>query len=494
MSRSVLVFSLVVFILNVSVSTCEIQRYWLDYNAEVQVWIHQNTVSLFCFPKPGIRGWLSYCLKDFYIFIQRNDSDNADTVNQHEHEDLIVLDNLFDRHLSTISSCPSTEKLAFNNKPSGILSFLFGHSNKKAEKTKTITAGGLQLIQPSFPPSCFAICKTSLDFDPLPTLLLTVKSDYNLRNVAKSLLGLITLFTAGYFSSAVTFYYFSGVSLAVLGSFLILVIIFIRILPLHRSGAILQSVFIILGGTMSFFCIFIDYLRSSVMQILSSNAELTFLYVVIVVVVSLLFFYWFHLPEKLISKFPRTRIITKYLLRVCGAFLIITSVYLPVTDEELVDGFRAYFPQVVDESVHRPLMDVIHSFSPKIFKLGLIAAVVVTMDLLEYFCRFLSPVKLQPAKYTYGFNSDIHSSVLLPGQPWAASSPNEYRSIYQPCNTISKTPAGMPVPTRESCTHGLGYEELSSFYDRRLSGSYYSPRVVHKGNMIDDILTDDESD
>ncbi|KAF7259262.1 hypothetical protein EG68_03282 [Paragonimus skrjabini miyazakii] len=230
------------------------------------------------------------------------------------------------------------------------------------------------------------------------------------------------------------------------------------------------------------------------MQILSSNAELTFLYVIIVIVASLLFFYWFHLPERLINKFPRTKTITKYLLRVCGAFLIITSVYLPVTDEELVDGFRAHFPQVVGESFHRPLLDVVHSFSPKIFKLGLIAAIVVTMDLLEYFYRFLSPVKLQPAKYMCGFDSDIHSAMLLPGQPWAASSPNEYRSIHQPCNATSKTPTVMPVPTRESCTHGLGYEELSTFYDRRLSGSYYNTRVVHKGNMIGDILTDDESD
>ncbi|KAF6771979.1 hypothetical protein AHF37_09441 [Paragonimus kellicotti] len=230
------------------------------------------------------------------------------------------------------------------------------------------------------------------------------------------------------------------------------------------------------------------------MQILFSNAELTFLYVVIVIVVSLLFFYWFHLPERLINKFPRTKTITKYLLRVCGAFLIITSVYLPVTDEELVDGFRAHFPQVVGETVRQPLMDVVHSFSPKIFKLGLVAAIVVMMDLLEYFYHFLFPVKLQPVKFTCGFDSDIHCAMLLPGQPWAASSPNEYRSVYQPYNATSKTPTGMPVPTRESCTHGLGYEQLSTFYDRRLSGSYYNPNAAHKRNILDNILTDDESD
>ncbi|KAA3679812.1 uncharacterized protein DEA37_0014282 [Paragonimus westermani] len=494
MSRYVLFLFFPVFIGNIGVYRCEIQRYWLDYNAEVQVRIHQNTVGLFCFPKPGIRTWLSYCLKDFHIVIQRNDSDNADTVYQSEQETFIVVDNLFDKHLPTVSSCTSIEELAFTHKPSGFLSFLFGHSNKETERTKSVTMAGLELIQPSFPPSCFAICKTSLDLDPIPTLFLTVKSNYNLQNVAKSLFGVLTLLLAGYFSTTIGFYYVSGVSLAIMGSFLILMIILIRILPLHRSGAILQGIFVILGGTLSFFCIFIDYLRSSVVQILSSNAEVTFLYVVIVIVVSLLFFYWFHLPERLINKFPRTKTIMKYLLRVCGAFLLITSVYLPVTDEELIDGFRTLLPQLVGTSVHRPLVDIVHSFSPKFFKLGLVVAIVVTTDLVEYFYHFLSPVKIESAKYTCGFDSGIHHAMFLPGQPFAASSPNEYRCVYQPHNATNKMSTSRPVSTRELCTHDFGYEEMSAFYDCRLSDCYCSPRMVHKRNIIDDILTDDESE
>ncbi|KAF8568610.1 hypothetical protein P879_07090 [Paragonimus westermani] len=116
------------------------------------------------------------------------------------------------------------------------------------------------------------------------------------------------------------------------------------------------------------------------------------------------------------------------------------------------------------------------------------------MDLLEYFYHFVSPVKIQSAKYACGFDSDIHPAMFLPGQPCAASSPNEYRCVYQPHNATSKTPTGKPVCTRELCTHGFGYGEMSTFYDCRLSDSYYSPRMVHKRNIIDDILTDDESD
>ncbi|VDM17031.1 unnamed protein product [Hydatigera taeniaeformis] len=129
-------------------------------------------------------------------------------------------------------------------------------------------------------------------------------------------------------SNNLTFYYFTGISLSVIGSVLIVLLIAMRLLP-KRTTLLLQGALLIGGGALSFFAIYLDYLRSLLWSFVLNNAGWVFVYVLGTALISGIILYWFGLPERLMQSFPRTQVLLELLIRTAAALLIASAPHLP---------------------------------------------------------------------------------------------------------------------------------------------------------------------
>ncbi|GAA53064.1 hypothetical protein CLF_109466 [Clonorchis sinensis] len=293
----------------------------------------------------------------------------------------------------------------------------------------------------------------------------------------------------------ISFYYASGVGFVVLSSLLVLLIVLIRMLPMKRGGAILQSVFVLLGGTFGVVFMLLDYIRSSVWQILASNAEITFCYVAIVGCLSFVFFYWFHLPETLVFKYPRTKIIMKYILRIVGALVITSAIYLPFTEHELLTGLAYYASSYVSNKVasESPVTRILEYTSPKLARVIIVMAVVLFVEFMEWVQQTVWKPSPRKRRSINGYPEVVKSS---PGSPWASSSPFQYHSPYATAKLQTPRSVGFPSASRTASLHkGPGFVRNTEYNNSsfRPSRSGYGEPSYRKIPR-EEILTDDESD
>ncbi|OON22198.1 hypothetical protein X801_01902, partial [Opisthorchis viverrini] len=305
----------------------------------------------------------------------------------------------------------------------------------------------------------------------------------------------LLLLSANYLSEKISFYYASGVGFVVLSSLLVLLIILIRMLPMKRGGAVLQSVFVLLGGTFGVVFMLLDYIRSSVWQILASNAEITFCYVAIVGCLSFVFFYWFHLPETLVFKYPRTKVIMKYVLRIVGALVITSAIYLPFTEHELLTGLAYYASSYVSNEVasESPVTRILEYTSPKLARVIIVMAVVLFVELVEWVQQIVWKPSPRKKRAINGYPEVVRSS---PGSPWASSSPFQYHSPYVTAKPQTPRSAGFPSDSRRTSLYkGPGFVRNTEYSNSpfRPSRSSYGERSYRKIPK-EEILTDDESD
>ena len=157
-----------------------------------------------------------------------------------------------------------------------------------------------------------------------------VKFDYGLdwSRIFRFLTGLGLFLTAPILSNNLIFYYASGMGLSVIGSAIILLLIAMRLLP-KRTSFLLQGALLIGGGALSFFLLYLEYLRSLLWDLLSKNILWVLCYALGTVVISGAILYWFSLPERLIKSVPRTQILIQFIIRIIGVFLIATAPHLP---------------------------------------------------------------------------------------------------------------------------------------------------------------------
>ncbi|VDK43090.1 unnamed protein product [Taenia asiatica] len=140
--------------------------------------------------------------------------------------------------------------------------------------------------------------------------------------------GFALYFIAPALSNNLTFYYFTGMSLSIIGSVLIILLIAMRLLP-KRTTLLLQGALLIGGGAFSFFVIYLDYLRSLLWGFVLNNAGWVLCYVLGTALISVATLYWLGLPERLMQSFPRTQTLTQLLIRIAAVLLIASAPHLP---------------------------------------------------------------------------------------------------------------------------------------------------------------------
>ncbi|CDS42133.1 protein of unknown function DUF2215 [Echinococcus multilocularis] len=146
--------------------------------------------------------------------------------------------------------------------------------------------------------------------------------------ISRLLCGFALYFIAPVLSSNLAFYYFTGMSLSVIGSILIILLVAMRLLP-KRATLLFQGALLIGGGAFSFFFIYLDYLRSLLWGFVLNNVGWVLCYVLGTALISCAILYWFGLPEQLIRNFPRTRTLLQVLIRTAAVLLIASAPHLP---------------------------------------------------------------------------------------------------------------------------------------------------------------------
>ncbi|TGZ62187.1 hypothetical protein CRM22_007575 [Opisthorchis felineus] len=498
MRLSVLLLTFEIFLCSSESVVWRLDQHWVQPYTEFEVNIMHHTVHLFCFSEPKIENWISHCLTDHDISLglRHPNGQGSWDVPQAHYSSVNVFQTIdADQLPKTGLSCASLNDVGRGSESSSIFSFLF---SILPDDTKTLNSSStLRWMSPTFPSSCFAVCDPSTPAGPTQRPALTAKVELRLNELhfLLALLGLVLLLSANYLSEKISFYYASGVGFVVLSSLLVLLIVLIRMLPMKRGGAILQSVFVLLGGTFGVVFMLLDYIRSSVWQILASNAEITFCYVAIVGCLSFVFFYWFHLPETLVFKYPRTKIIMKYLLRIVGALVITSAIYLPFTEHELLTGLAYYASSYISNKVtsESPVTRILEYTSPKLARVIIVMAVVLFVEFMEWVQQIVwkpSPLK---GRAINGYPEVVRSS---PGSPWASSSPFQYHSPYATAKTQTPRSVGFRSDSRTASLHkGPGFVRNMEYNNSpfRPSRSGYGEPSYRKIPR-EEILTDDESD
>ncbi|KAA0199076.1 hypothetical protein FBUS_11572 [Fasciolopsis buskii] len=387
--------------------------------------------------------------------------------------------------------------------PFAVERFLAFFYPRVLESSKTLTnVTEVNFTLHAFPYSCLVVCRaTNQPSCPL-TLLVNSTSAFNEMNVLKFALGLLLLVFSDSLSQTITFYYFFGVDMAVFGSLVIALLIFVRMLPLRRSATALQGLFILLGSTFSLPCMLLEYVRSTVFYLLAANMEYTTIYVVTVALLSFISLYWFHLPVMLISRYPRTLVVMKYLLRLVGATLLIHSLYLPFEEATLANLLLSVFFNRLGSKIDQTQSwsPTIASYAPRMIRLLFVIFIVLLVDLCECWRLFSSKHKRRRRKSDWLPSVESDNSVSLtfiPGSHWASSSPyGEPANVsprYQPGKIGHFIPIYVLRSSRGDFASGTHYgsEKKYGHHSRRSFG-LYGIGYYRSSTYSYDLLTDDE--
>ena len=227
--------------------------------------------------------------------------------------------------------------------------------------------------------------------------------------VARFLTGLGFFLIAPLLSTNLTFYYFSGMGISIVGGVLVLLLFVMRLLP-RRANFLLQGALLIGGGASSFFLFYLDHLRSILWDLLSKNMGWVLCYAFVTAIISGGILYWFSLPERLIESIPRTRILVQFIIRTTGIYLIATAPKLPSQSQPLTD-FLTFF---VNWATNFMEIDpsVVSAISPFVLR-TLFVGVVLS------FSFFLLSLKKKARKSVVQSPRSYH----LPDLPCATSSP-----------------------------------------------------------------------
>ncbi|TPP60268.1 hypothetical protein FGIG_08262 [Fasciola gigantica] len=462
-----------------------------------------------CLKLPDTFGWPVYMLRDvlFTLTLQTPAAGHMDEIRPISPlvsvtiRDL-MLHNLPDRIEDVPSLCmPDSASSASVFSLDRFLS-LFHSPTSDVRKTLT-TIDEVNFTLPAFPYPCLAVCPgTNNPFIPL-RLIINSTSAFNEVNVFKCAFGVWLLIYADYLSQAVSFYYFSGISMAVFGSLIIAVLLIIRMLPLRRSGTVLQGLFILLGSTFSLSCMLLEYVRSTIFTLLAANVEYTTVYVVAVALLSFVFLYWFHLPDLLISRYPRTLIVMKYSLRLIGATLVMYSLYLPFDETRLgyflLSMVSSQLSWKTDQTqVWSPTMT---SNAPRMIRLLFAGCLVLLVDLCD--CWHLVPSENRRKRRKSGWLPSVESdnpifANAMPGSPWASSSPYGEAVVPSPryqSRSRNFTPDFVPRSSRGNFASRAQYYSSKNYgHGNRRSVGPYENGYYHSPSASYDILTDDEED
>ncbi|KAA0193076.1 hypothetical protein FBUS_03211 [Fasciolopsis buskii] len=461
-----------------------------------------------CIKVPDTYDWPLYMLRDVFVTVtlQTPQVGYMDEVRPISPLVSVIVRDLAFRQLpDRIENMPS---LCMHDKTTSENSFSFERFlalfyPRVSESSKTLTnVNEVNFTLHAFPYSCLVVCRATNQPSVPLTLLVNSTSAFNEMNVLKFALGLLLLVFSDYLSQTITFYYFSGVGMAIFGSLVIALLIFVRMLPLRRSGTVLQGLFILLGSTFSLSCMLLEYVRSTVFDLLAANVEYTTIYVVTVALLSFIFLYWFHLPDMLISRYPRTLVVMKYLLRLIGATLLIHSLYLPFDEATLADLLLSVFFNRLGSKIDQAQSwsPTMASYAPRMIRLLFVILIVLLVDLCECWRLFPSKHKRRRRKSDWlpSVESDNPvSSTFIPGSPWASSSPYGEPAIvtprYQPRKSGHFIPIYVPRSARGDFASGTHYgsEKKYDHHSRRSIGPYGNG-YYRSSTYSYDLLTDDE--
>ncbi|CAL8093134.1 unnamed protein product [Calicophoron daubneyi] len=439
-------------------------------------------------------------LKEFHISLSLKDRDSVDlSSGLGRISSLCVIPELNDQEilesgLNVSTVCHDCNPSNQPDKESGYLFSIFSifGSESKAQVKRLTSVDVLSFTFSRCAHSCFYVCDLPEGTNNSLILRVKVDSRFRMSSVCGLALGLFLLVTADFLTRSVGFYYVSGMGFFVLGSFLIVLLICARMLPFKRGGAMLQTTFFLLGGTFSVACFVFDYIRSSVLNLIASNVELAFCYVVVVAAIAFVVLYWFSLPDKLISNYPRTRVVMRIFLRIVGSFLVIYSLDFPVGENQLLihisDFLKSYLPE--DSWPNERVLYILQQYSRKIFLVSLILILVIFFDFAGL--SFRSNARSSDFRRHSSYNKNRKGDSAFIGSPWASSSPFGYQDHQGQNRSRSYGRFSNVNRGRPDLTAGSDY--LSGAYDSRSTHEHiYHNRRTHD-YFDNDYLTDDESD
>ncbi|CAI2728040.1 unnamed protein product [Schistosoma spindalis] len=335
-------------------------------------------------------------------------------------------------------------------------------------------------IKPNYMDSGYLEIHSNLEFDRSRLIL--------------SVVGLLMLICSESIANSILFYYISGTSIVLFCSIILVLIVLIKMMPMRRAGAVLQSVVFLFSGTLGLTFFFIDYLRSVVVRVVVSKWEFVFGYVLIVSVCSLVILYWLRIPDRLVTNFPRTKIVTTLFFRVVGSLLFVYSMRLPSISSSNNDSstlFKHYLPFSCS-------FDILNKYPETFLRSFLVVFVNILFKIVQSSLKY-SSLKLKHASQM-PIEHHINRAPNAPrhcmaGSPCAASSPYHHAfgfSDQKDSHLGIFTPFGNRSFVKNSHSEYRGCNpwipEPCSINRRQSDGSRRDSQHLHKN----EILTDDE--
>lgn len=173
---------------------------------------------------------------------------------------------------------------------------------------------------------CVALSTSSSAWGPF-RFKIGFDSQLDISRVMRFGVGLLIYAISSHLVQNIAFYYFSGIGMSVLGSFLILILCAVRLFP--KGTGIMQVLVVLGGGTLSLLVFCLDYVRSVLWTFAANNLKLLVAYAGIVSVLSAAVLYWLSVPEAILTRFPRTQTILLIVLRLTSICFITSAPQLP---------------------------------------------------------------------------------------------------------------------------------------------------------------------
>lgn len=454
----------------------------LKLTEHMHIDLDDGDVYLVCVQKP-IFNQLTYYLWGDYILDIEFESIYSNTI---DHSFKVIFGVTKENALDNIQR--SKKKFSFSGQSFfPILSMFQLSKNLNNQHYVKSHFGKLSINLTPFPTSCFGLYDFQYSAVKPKSLIINATLSYDTTRIIQLFMGLFLFLFAKSLSASIVFYYFSGISVVVFSSLLLIILLFTKLVPVQRSGIILQVLVLFLGGTLSLFIILMDYVRSTIVHLILSNTEVVVGYVSLISVLSFIILYWLQLPDKLIINYPRTVYIMSSFLRFFGSLLISYSMHIP--SQEMFDFLILFFEGYFNLSPVAVFIETARKFSDFIIRFFLMFILVILL-------HFISPV------FTYTtirdsliYNGTKKTSVAhLPGSPWATSSPFQYvhNDGLHSFNNVKNVNSGakrysyIKTNIDKSWNLSPGVHRIEKRKSLLCSNKSVAPR--------DDVITDDETD
>ncbi|KAK4471660.1 hypothetical protein MN116_005067 [Schistosoma mekongi] len=273
---------------------------------------------------------------------------------------------------------------------------------------------------PLVPKTCFLVYDIKPNFH-FGSLEIYSNREFDKSRLAQSLIGLLMLVCAESLANSIIFYYIIGVSIVLFSSMMLVIIVLIRMVPMRRTLAVLQSIVFLVSGTLGLTFVFIDYLRSAVVLAMFSKWEFVFGYVIVVSLCSFIILYWFQIPDRLVKNYPRTKIFTTLFFRLTGSLLLVYSVPLPSLNLLNFNSFTRFEHFLPFSGAFH----ILNKYPNMLMRFCLVIVVNILFSLMQRNCKY-SPQKrhynhIPNERHVNGF--PLARQHYIPGPPWASSSP-----------------------------------------------------------------------